>query len=210
MNDIVNAITSFPGLVPTILLGVLMVFGLLAIVGMLDVHHVGADWGVDITHDGHSDGPEIFAALGFGRVPMFVIASAIIVSWWILLIALQLFLVPHLPSIPALPRWPAGALLLALTFALALRIAVAIVRPLKPIFADRGASARAPDFVGRACKIATGSVAEKFGQAEVTISGAPHMLQVFARTPNSLTRGSNALILSYDAEKKRYEVESYD
>jgi hypothetical protein len=211
MNEILNAISSFPGVVPTILLGVLLVFGLLALLGALDIHHVGsAEWGLDLNHDGHSDGPEIFAALGFGRVPIFVIASAIGVPWWILTVAAQLFIAPRLPQIAGLPGWIAGAVLLGLSFAVALRIAISMVRPLKPVFADRGEGARTLDFVGRACKIVTGSVDESFGQADVPDVGAPHRLQVYARTPNTLVRGSAALILSYDAHKKKYEVEAYD
>jgi len=211
MNEILNAITSFPGIVPSIILAVLIVFGLMAIAGFLDIHHVGPDWGIDLHHgiDLNHDAdatPEMLVALGFRRMPFFVVVSSIGFAWWVVTMVAQLYVVPLIP----LPNWITGIIVLSGAFIVALPLAAIVVRPLKPIFADRGEGARAPDFVGRACKIVTGSVDEKFGQAEVIVDGAHHILQVSALTPNALTRGSSALILQYDASIKRYEVEAYE
>lgn len=211
MNEILNAITSFPGIVPSIILAVLMVFGLLAIAGFLDIHHVGPDWGIDLHHgiDLNHDvdaTPEMLVALGFRRMPFFIVVSSIGFAWWVVTMVAQLYIVPLIP----LPNWITGLIVLLGAFVVALPLAAMVVRPLKPIFADRGEGARAPDFVGRACKIVTGSVDEKFGQAEVIVDAAHHILQVSAHTPNALTRGSSALILQYDASIKRYEVEAYE
>ncbi len=214
MNEILNAIISFPGIVPSIILAVLIIFGLFAIAGFLDIHHVGPDWGIDLhhgidlNHDGHADAaPEMLVALGFGRMPFFVVVSSIGFAWWAVTMAAQIYLVPLIP----LPNWITGAIVLVLAFFIALPMAAMVIRPLKPIFADRGEGARPLDFVGRACKIVTGSVDEKFGQAEVIVdAGVHHIVQVNARSPNSLVRGSTALILQYDADTKRFEVEPYD
>ena len=119
----------------------------------------------------------------------------------------QLYVVPLIP----LPSWVIGVFVLIGSLLAALPIAAMIVKPLKPLFAYRDNGARPLDFVGRACKISTGSVDEKFGQAIVNVdAGSHHVVQVWARTPNSLIRGSNALILQFDASSKRFEVESYD
>ncbi len=217
MNEVLNAITSFPGIIPSIILAVVIVFGLLAIAGFLDLHHVGPDWGfdlhhgIDLHHDAH-DAPEILVALGFKRMPFIVVVSSIGFVWWVLTMVTQLYLVPLIPLPNSITgSWITGLLVLSIAFLVALPIAAMMIRPLKPIFADRGEGTRPIDFVGRACKIVTGSVDEKFGQAEVVVdAGAHHVLQVSARMPNSLVRGSTALILQYDAEKKRFEVESYD
>jgi hypothetical protein len=218
MNEIINAIISFPGIVPSVLLGVVIIFGLFAIAGLLDLEHVGPHWHFDVDHpgdfnhlgghDGHAHGlSELLVSIGFGRMPFFVVISAITFVWWALLMTAQLYLVPWIP----LPNWLTGALLLVASFLMALPIAAMLIQPLKPIFADRGKGARPLDFVGRACKILTGNVDEKFGQAEVSVDpGSHHVVQVWARTPNSLIRGSSALILHFDASSKRFEVEAYD
>lgn len=214
MNEILTAITSFPGILPSVILAVLIVFGLLAIAGFLDIHHVGPNWGFDsnhginLNHDGHSDAaPEMLVALGFRRMPFFVVISSIGFAWWVLTMVAQLYLMPLIPF----SSWMTGLMVLIAAFIFALPLAAMVVRPLKPIFADRSEGARTPDFVGRACKIVTGSVDWKFGQAEVIVdAGAHHILQVYAREPNALKRGSSALILQYDEKTKRFEVEAYE
>ena len=208
MNEILNAITSFPGIVPSVLLGVLIIFGLFAVAGLFDVHHIGPDWHIHLDHDSHVEGiSDLLVSIGFGRMPFFIVISAIVFAWWALLMTAQIYVVPWIP----LPNWATGLLVLLGSFVVAIPIAAMIVRPLKPLFANQGASARPLDFVGRACKISTGSVDEKFGQAVVNVdAGSHHVVQVWARTPNALTRGSSALILQFDANSKRFEVESYD
>lgn len=214
MNEILNAIINFPGIVPSVLLAVLMFFGLFAIIGLLDLEHIGPHWHVDFGHHGdfHHDGQghglaELFVSVGFGRIPFFAVVSVITFAWWALLMTAQLYLAPWIP----LPNWLTGSLLLVGSFLAAIPIAAMLVRPLKPLYADRGKRAAPLDFIGRACKILTGSVDEKFGQAEVNFdAGSHHVLQVWARTPNTLIRGSSALILQFDPNSKRFEVESYE
>jgi hypothetical protein len=208
MNEFLQAITTYPGLIPSILIGVVIVFGLIAMAGLLDIHHIGPDWHLDLDHDGNVDMPDALASLGFGRMPFFIVISVIGFFWWLFTIAAQMYV---LPLVPLLPNWIVGTLTLIVALALALPPAAFCIRPLRPIFARRVEGARPVDFLGRPCKILTQTVDEKFGQAEVAVdAGARHNLRVFARTPNALTRGSTALILHFDAQTQRYEVEAYD
>jgi hypothetical protein len=209
MNELYNAITHFPGIVPTVLLSILLLMVLIAFLGLFDIHHTGTD--VDFHHhdvdaDGlHQDG--WLAALGFGRVPIFIILASVIFIWWMLTLLGQLHLMPLLPKFS---HWIVGTFVLALALVAAVRLSIFVIRPLKPLFNRKFDGARPTDFIGRPCKIVTGSVDQKFGQAEVIIdAGAPHVLQVYAQVPNQLAKGSSALILSFDASLKRYEVEPY-
>ena len=71
---------------------------------------------------------------------------------------------------------------------------IAIV--LAPVFVPEPHIRRA-DLIGRLCTIRTGSVSNRFGQAEAvdSVSGS-HIIQVRCQTPNSLGAGSRALIVS--------------
>ncbi len=65
--------------------------------------------------------------------------------------------------------------------------------------------------LGKVCKILTLTVDAKFGQAEVAFgTGAPLNVRVYADTPNTLTKGSTALIIDVDAKSGRYRVEAYE
>ena len=131
MNEILNAITSFPWIVPSIILAVLIVFGLLAIAGFLDIHHVGPDWGIDLHHgiDLNHDvdaTPEMLVALGFRRMPFFIVVSSIGFAWWVVTMVAQLYVVPIIP----LPNWITGLIVLLGAFVVALPLAAMVVRPL--------------------------------------------------------------------------------
>jgi Protein of unknown function (DUF1449) len=207
MIEIYEAITHFPGIVPSVFLSVLLLLVLIALFGLLDIHHTGTDWDFHHDTDGVTDGGWL-AALGFGRVPVFIIASSVIFIWWMITILAHIHLLPRLSFIPS---WIAGSALIVVALVLSVRLSIYVIRPLKPLFTRPASGTRPTDFVGRPCKIITGTVDEKFGQAEVIVaSGAPHVLQVFAHDGNALTRGSTALILSFDPDRKRYEVETYD
>ena len=62
--------------------------------------------------------------------------------------------------------------------------------------------------MGQSCRILTGVVDEKQGRAEVAQRGAGINIRVWAPSPNTLRRGSTALILEYDAAAHRYLVQA--
>lgn len=207
MQDFLEALTHYPGIVPSVLIGVLLLFWLAAIVGALDFERVGPDWLGDSDVGGSSDGaPPTLLAMGFSGLPFSVVISAVGFAWWLLTMLAAQYLAPLLP----LPGWLAGSVLLLGMLVLAVPIAAMLVRPLKPLFVvHHGNSKR--NLIGRPCRILTLRVDEHFGQAEVRIdNGVPLNVRVRARSPNSLTRGSGALIIDLDASSGRFDVEPYE
>ena len=221
MDAFIASITLFPGLIPSALVGVLLIFWLLSIVGVLDLEHIGPDWHAEFHADGHDGAhsgghddahgtPDMLVALGFDRLPFSVVISAVVFFWWVLTILIQQHLLPSLPGAASELSWISGSVALLMCLALALPIAGRCVRPLKPIFAMQGGLARKLDLIGSVCKVTTSNVDEKFGQAEVRTEGSPIVVAVYAAVPNHLARGSTALILSFDDVRQRYEVEAYE
>lgn len=209
MQAFLDALTHYPGIVPSVLVGVLLVFWLLAILGALDFEHFGPDWLGEHHHDldAHTDGaPNMLMALGFERLPFSVVVSAIGFVWWLLTMLAAQYLAPLIP----LPGWLTGTVLLLGMLVLTFPLAGLLVRPLKPLFVvHHGSNNRT--LIGRPCRILTLNVDENFGQAEVKVdNGAPLNVRVRARTPNALTRGSSALIIDLDQPSGRFEVEAYD
>jgi hypothetical protein len=69
---------------------------------------------------------------------------------------------------------------------------------------------RAPskvDFIGRTCVVRTGSVTEKFGEATLEDGGAGLVIRVRIEGSASLSRGEQALIVDWDAERESFLVE---
>jgi membrane protein implicated in regulation of membrane protease activity len=212
MDAFLAAITTYPGFLPSVLIGVLLVFWLLAIIGLVDAEHFGPHFDADPTlHGVDADaGGEVhggmLVALGLHRLPFSVIVSTIGFFWWLLSVLGVQYLLPWVPG----PVWLSGSLLLLVALVAAVPLAAFCVRPLQPLFKVHTA-AREYDLIGRVCTIVTGSVDERFGHAEVAIgSGTPVQIKVVCATPNPLRRGSRALILEHDTDRDRYRIEPYD
>ena len=66
------------------------------------------------------------------------------------------------------------------------------------------------DLIGKVVKIDTSRVDDKFGSAKADDGGAGLIIQVRCDSANKLTRGSNALVVSFDDDREAYEVTPVD
>ena len=99
-----DLLTHYPGLLPSIVIGVLLVFWLLTIVGLLDHDSFGPDW-IGGHHHHDVDGlPDMLLALGLDRLPFSIVVSGVAFFWWLLTMLATALLLPLLP----LPLWLGG------------------------------------------------------------------------------------------------------
>lgn len=223
MSSLFAALTSFPAVVYTVLLGVVLVYWLLAIIGLVDFE-AGAD--VDIgadaadagdagdigdAGDAGDGGPEGLSGLaawlvafGLNGVPFSIVVSLLALVGWFLTGMASLTL---LPLVPDALRWAAGAGVLLAAAALSIVIAAQLVRPMRGLFVTHRAISNAA-LVGQVCKVLTGVVDERQGRAEVAQRGAGINIRVWAPAPNSLRRGDAALITEYDSARQRYRIDA--
>jgi membrane protein implicated in regulation of membrane protease activity len=198
----VYLLTSYPGVLPSVVIGVLLVFWLLTIVGLLDLDSFGPDW-LGGSEDADVSGlPEMLLALGLDRLPFSIVISGVAFYWWLLTMLATALLLPIVP----LPLWLGGTLVLAAALIAAVLLASVSLRPLKPLFVVNENVTR-ESAIGRRCRILTLSVEDNFGQAEVEMGGGTRLtLQVYAAQPNGLARDSQAVVLEFDSRRKRYLV----
>ena len=223
MSSLFAALTSFPAVVYTVLLGVVLVYWLLAIIGLVDFEagadvDIGADAGDagDIgdagdAGDAGDGGPEGLSGLaawlvafGLNGVPFSIVVSLLALVGWFLTGMASLKL---LPLVPDALRWAAGAGVLLAAAALSIVIAAQLVRPMRGLFVTHRAISNAA-LVGQVCKVLTGVVDERQGRAEVAQRGAGINIRVWAPAPNSLRRGDAALITEYDSARQRYRIDA--
>ena len=197
-----HLLTSYPGLLPSIVVGVLLVFWLLTIAGLLDMDSFGPDW-LGGSEDADVSGlPEALLALGLDRLPFSIVVSGVAFFWWLLTMLVAGLLMPLVP----LPLWVSGTLVLAAALVAAVLLASVSLRPLKPLFVVNENVTR-ESVSGRRCRILTLSVEDNFGQAEVEMGAGTRLtLQVYAAEPNRLARDSQAVVLEFDPRRRRYLV----
>lgn len=209
MGSFFDAAFGFPTAIYTALLGVVLIYWLLAIVGMVDFESSGIDTDIDTHIDGDVEELGTIAsyvvACGLNGVPFSVAISLLTLSAWTLCCLAGMWLLPLVPT--ALLQAVAGMVVLAASFALALPVTAALVRPLRGLFVTHNAVSNAA-LVGANCSVLSANVDEQFGRAEVNRRGAPINIRVWAAVPNTLAKGSVARIVEYDEAGNRYRIEA--
>ena len=220
MNGFWDAMVAYPTAIYTVLLGVVLVYWLLAMLGMVDFEstgmHLGDDFHADVHVDAHGDihadgdGAEIgtlagyMVAFGLDGVPFSIVISLIVLIAWTLSCTAGMWLLSWVPT-PWL-RALFGTLTLVCSAAAALPATAALVRPMRRLFVNHTAIGNAA-LVGMTCRVLTQQVDERVGRAEVARRGANLNIRVWSPGPNSLQRGSQALIVAYDEASARYQIE---
>jgi hypothetical protein len=218
MGDFMGAVTGYPTAIYTVLLGVVVIYWVLAVLGMVDIEHAGIDLHLhaDAPHvHTHADGDSsdighiasYVVAFGLNGVPFSVAVSLLVlVSWTVCCLGGE-WLLPLVPTMPL--KLLAGTVLLVASAVIAIPITAVAIRPLRGLFVSHTAVSNAA-LVGQVCRVVTGVVNEKDGRAEVARRGASLNIRVWAAVPNTLKRGSQALILEYDEVAGRYLVAAHD
>ncbi len=212
MSEFLAAAFGFPTVIFTALLGVVLFYWALAIIGLVDFTHHGLDFDVDADVHTHIDGDagEIstlagyVVAMGLNGVPFSVVVSLIVLFAWTFACIASAWLMPVIPT--AVLQLAAGLGIALAAVALSIVLTARAVRPLRPLFVTHSAKTNA-SLVGLACKVVTGSVDDKVGRAEVQQRGTAINVRVWAPTPNTFTRGSSARLVEYDAATARYRID---
>jgi hypothetical protein len=210
MGNFMEAVTGYPTAIYTVLLGVVLVYWVLAMLGLVDIEHHGID--VDLAHaDGDAedvgDLASYVVAMGLNGVPFSVAVSLLVLVAWVVSCLGGEWLLPLVPT--TLLKLVAGTALLVASAVVAIPVTAVAIRPLRGLFVSHTAVSNAA-LVGQTCKVVTGVVNEKDGRAEVARRGASLNIRVWALVPNTLKRGSIALILEYDEVAARYLIAAHD
>ncbi|NES14445.1 MULTISPECIES: DUF1449 family protein [Micromonospora] len=195
MADFLGAALSFPTVLFSFLLVVVVGYWLLVLTGVFDL-------GEDLDVHGVPGG--ILAGLGFGGLPSAIVFSLLVGVAWFVSLAGSALLDGFGFGAGARIAVSLAVLLAALLCAWLVTRLVAV--PLSRLF-PAGSEASRHAFVGRLCVIRTGQVTGDFGQAEVTAAdGSSAVVQVRQHRAEPLRAGSSALIYDYDPDGEFFWV----
>lgn len=178
MGEFVGAALSFPTVLFTPLLIIVIGFWIVVVAG-------GAD-------PDAGDSGDLLSFAGLGGVPVSVPISLLAVLAWF----------GSLAGAEFLPGW--AALIAALVVAWVLtRAAIVLIRR----FGPAGTDPSRKDFLGRTCVIRTGRVTSTFGQAEVRAGdGSAAIVQVRQAGDDDLRAGTVAVLYDFDPEGEFFWV----
>jgi hypothetical protein len=196
MQDFFTTLLTFPAVIPSILLAVILLYWLFVILGALDIDAFGD---IDIG--------DFFHHAGIVGMPFGMIISILIFIFWVLVVPLTQYIVLLLPWF----YWQlvTGSVILIGSFWLSMYLTLWTIRPLQHLLHNSEKLIHHRDLLGSTCLITTSRVDEKFGQAEYDDGGAGLIINVYADTPNTLSRHDTALIIEYNADTQSYTVAAY-
>jgi len=205
MLSFLDAAVAFPTAIFTTLLGVVVFYWMLALLGLVDIDSAEMDIDADPGSSDLSSMIGLMATLGLHGVPFSIVLSLLVLLSWTLSCLGAMWLLALLPG--SIPVYMGGTLLALASVALAVPMAAYIFRPFKGLFVTH-AAIRNASLVGQPCKVLTLTVDERSGRAEVSQRGAGINIRVWAHSPNLLARGSTARVVAYEEETARYRIEA--
>ena len=210
MEQLLEVASQFPTVIYSTLLGVVVVYWLIGMLGLVDLGLAGD---VDIELDVDSDVDVSIGGLtgfmltfGLTGVPFTLVISIITLICWLISFYLQFYILTWLPD--GWLYYLMGSIVSFIIFILSLPITAVVIRPLKGMFKSVEATL-SDHLVGNSATIVTGTVSESFGQARLFNNGAEMLLDVRCDSEHTLKKGDKVLLIEYLTEKYAYIVAPY-
>lgn len=206
--ELINNLFVGPVLPATCLLGLMVAWSLLAILGTVDFDMPGGD--VDLDLDVDIDSPSGLAADGLSvlvlrwlnlkDIPLVLWVGVLAITWWLFSACLWTLVDSRFFDPPG---WGWSSLLVIKNLAISIPVTRLLTMPMKKWFVTERLSASS--LVGKECEIASLEASPEFGQVKFKTEGAPLLLNVRTDGPH-LARGEQVWITHYDAKRRLYIV----
>ncbi|MAZ66915.1 MAG: hypothetical protein CMF25_07375 [Kangiellaceae bacterium] len=206
MDAFLVNISSFPTIIYTILVGSLIVYWILLIMGIFDFDFLEVDIDMDADADVDEMGKMMgfLATCGLTGVPIMIVATLLIIIGWLVSYYASLYGMFWVPD--GVLRYAAGCGVIVVSFGVSIIVTATLIRPMRPFFRRLNASPSNKSMVGMPCIIRTTEVTDTKGEATCSYNGASMLIKVRAATELPLKRGDNAVIVEYDPSKSLYFV----
>ena len=214
MNPFYQNIASFPTVFFTFVLAVLVLYWIVAVLGIIDIDILDVDMSpADGAFEGsmESNGTNVNALAGlllrYGLVgvPVTIILSFIALFGWLISYYAVHLIFPF--AAEGLLRYLVGLPILAGSFYGAVLLTAMAIKPLRRFFqqADQQTTKRV---LGQVAVVRTALVDATFGEAELKDGGAGLILKVRATGSLTFARGERVVLLDYSADDNTYRVVS--
>ncbi|MEM1142154.1 MAG: DUF1449 domain-containing protein [Pseudomonadota bacterium] len=215
MNPFYQTIASFPTIVFTVLLGVVLLYWAIAVLGLVDIEFLDFDLPETDSVLGAADqglsNPDVLAGLllrfGLTGVPVTIIVSCIALFGWLISYYLSHFFLRPLPE--GFLRFGAGIPILGLALYVATMITAQVIKPMRPLF-KKALQQTVKKVLGQSAVVRTSVVNAEFGEALLEDGGAGLILKVRATGDATYTRGDRVVLLEHRKDEGVYRVISED
>ena len=186
---------GYPTLAWSIALGGLLLFWLVAAIGIVGLDALDIDLG-------DADAGGMISRLGLDGLPSLLVLSVLAFFAWAITYFIHLFLLGPLPN---LLRYGLGTLVLLLSPVPAILLTAFVLRPLRRLVLRLRPAPQA-SLVGKLAVVRTPTVDAHQGMADLDDGGAGLILQVRHDGAATITRGDRVMLLEHDARSNTWQV----
>ena len=183
-------------IIPTILLILVLLYWIVAIIGVLDLEFLDFDLeGVD------GAGPffSLSLFLNIGKVPFGLVISLLVINFWMLSMLVYL--------VPIEVHGPLSLLVLVVPLIVAFFVTKLELIPLRMFFKNANMdSEKESQVLGASCQLMCDLKDGRLGQARIKRNGASIVINVKTEVEESFEKGELALVSSKDQEKNIYYI----
>lgn len=199
MDVFLSTSLSFPTLVYSVLLGVCLVYWLLATTGLVDIDLDGLGIDVDVDSGGIAG---ILGRLGLSGLPTMIVVTLLSFFGWVITYFVHLLLLSHLFG-PL--RWLLGAGAGLFALVPAILATAAVLRPVRRALI-RLRPLPETSLLGRVAIVRTPDVNDSYGLAELDDGGAGLILQVRSDKNSGMVRGDRVVLVSHAGDANVWQV----
>ncbi len=200
MNELFTTAVTGVNIIPTTLLGLVILYWVFVIVGALDLSSLDIDIDGDADLDSIS-GPlhSIMLLFKIGQLPIGFVISVIILVFWVLSMAMHL--------LPFKTGGILAGIIMLPSFVLSIFITKIILSPFEKAFRSRVKSELEEEIIeGRRGVLLCDLTFGRLGQVEIKRNGSPIIINVKMIKEEELQKGNEVLILKKDEEKDFYLI----
>lgn len=197
MGDFLIEITNPANILPTSLMGLILLYWLLVIFGAVGIDAFDLD--ADMDGDADLELAEgflgtMFAYFHVGQVPLMLILSFFSLFFWVSMVCCNHYLNPEI-NLWTTATWlfPCGFVSLLLT-----KICVA---PIAKLFRSENRQLDRNELIGQTAIVHTLKLDQKFGEIEIENKGPLMVLNARNESGQTLQKGDVVMIVAYDREK---------
>ena len=208
MDHFFSIAFSLPTLVFSVMLIFVSVYWLLAIIGLLDIEILDANFDLDYGGETTPVGgmAAIMVAMGLTGLPVTLIISFIALFAWFVSYMSSLYLLSFFSL--GVIFWLVALAIFIVAIMLSIPLTIIFTKPMRRFFRVNYAT-KSNDLLGEVCQLITSEVSEKFGEAELHKEGDHYIFQVRCQTENVIKKGDDVVLLEYDQENHLYFIKKY-
>jgi hypothetical protein len=206
MDPFYQNIASFPTVFFTFFLLLVVLYWVVAVLGLVDIDALDFDLPESPTDNGLTNANVLAGVMlrfGLYGVPVTIILSFIALFGWFVCYYLVHFLFAYIPD--GLLSFLAGIPVLLVSLYLAVMLTAGIIKPLRPMF-HKTSQDTVKRVLGQSAIVRTSRVDQQFGEAILEDGGAGLILKVRSMEGVTFRQGDRVVLLEHDQEKNVYRV----